>query len=80
MTRSNLVIPAVRKNIILNDGLTQRRSDSSLRSLPSNKLFYSRTFDIKKSGMSEQSSTDSYKYCKQNSWKQFKRMGLNYQT
>lgn len=39
MVRSNLLVPVVRKNIIISDGLIQKRSDSSVKSLPSTFIF-----------------------------------------
>lgn len=36
LNKANVIIPSVRKNIILADSLTARKSDLSSKSLPSN--------------------------------------------
>ena len=61
MIRSNLLIPAVRKNIILSEGLTQRRSDSICKSLPSIFLLIFRTLNIKEIKLlAKQDTINSY--------------------
>lgn len=53
MTKGNMVIPSVRKNIVLADSFTARKSDLSSKSLPSKFIYLYRINNIKEISLSK---------------------------